>query len=703
MGPTREIVITQNTTLEKNAVLHARLVIKASHITIDGNGATLVGPARPGDRSSYENAGTGIQADGVSDVTLRNMKAKGFTTGLAISDGRAWRVEGCDFSDNYHNPEFGWGELPPRGGILLTRVRASVFEKNRANRVWDGLHLIESDDNLIRANDFSHCSNVCAKLWTACRNRFLENILSYGLRIDRSKGEVHARDSTSVLIESGSNDNYWYRNDITHGGDGLFIRVLNGWVSTGNLFVENDTSYANNNCIESWSPGNTYIRNKANHGSYGFWLGGSDQTMLIGNEAAYNGLPTGFHNAPEPVFRHGGIVIVKGPSSHTLIEGNHCHHNNGAGIAFQGDVGTKGGAWRTEHWIVQNNDLHDNRWGIWGQWGDWVYLAGNRCVDNREGNYLEGVTNLVEVNGGGPRELAVGRKVGSGPLRRSAPVPGPAADRKVGGHSDGSACSAPVVVLRGPERATVGRPVIFDASGSRDPEGRPLTFRWDLGGATSEAQVVSHTYTEPGFYRVGLTVGNGAVAGLGFRDLVVVNEVREEIGTEGEAARWGFELEGNADGRGRIGFVDDGSAVVGQQSLRFTPDPYPGAYATAVFPASRDAGWDLSQKKQLSFWIKTQNPNIPGWQNAGPVIRLYGKDGVLTYTPAGGGNLLQNPPFSEARWTWMRVVVPLAGSAEWERKASGEVSLGRIGAVGLSLDSWGWEPFTVWVDGLAFE
>ena len=80
------------------------------------------------------------------------------------------------------------------------------------------------------------------------------------------------------------------RNDITQGGDGIFIRVLNGWVSRGNVFVENDTSYANNNCIESWSPGNTYIRNKANHGSYGFWLGGSDQTVLIGNEAAFNGL-----------------------------------------------------------------------------------------------------------------------------------------------------------------------------------------------------------------------------------------------------------------------------------------------------------------------------------------------------------------------------------------------------------------------------
>jgi parallel beta-helix repeat protein len=149
----------------------------------------------------------------------------------------------------------------------------------------------------------------------------LSNNLSYGIRIDRAAGEVHARDSTSVLIESGSDGNYWFRNDITYGGDGIFIRVLNGWVSRGNVFVENDASYANNNCVESWSPGNTYIRNKANHGSYGFWLGGSDQTVLIGNEAAFNGLTNGNHNAPEPGFGHGGIVIVGGPSSHTRLSG----------------------------------------------------------------------------------------------------------------------------------------------------------------------------------------------------------------------------------------------------------------------------------------------------------------------------------------------------------------------------------------------
>lgn len=37
---------------------------------------------------------------------------------------------------------------------------------------------------------------------------------------------IHARDSTGVLIESGSCDNQLIDNDCRHGGDGIFVRVV---------------------------------------------------------------------------------------------------------------------------------------------------------------------------------------------------------------------------------------------------------------------------------------------------------------------------------------------------------------------------------------------------------------------------------------------------------------------------------------------
>jgi parallel beta-helix repeat protein len=571
------------------------------------------------------------------------------------------------FSDNYHNPKHGWGELPARGGILLERARHCVVRHNHANRVWDGLNLVEADDNLIEDNDFSECSNTCAKLWKSSRNKILRNNLSYGLRIDRGAGEVHARDSTGVLIETGSDENYWYQNDITHGGDGLFIRPLNRWVSRGNVFVENDTSYANNNCVESWSPGNIFIRNKANHGSYGFWLGGSDQTVLIGNEAAFNGLTNGFHNAPEPGFRHGGIVIVGGPSSHTRIEGNDVHDNNGAGIAFRGDTGSRGANWRTEHWVVQRNRIANNRFGIWGRWGDGILLAANEFTNNAQGNYLTNIANLIEL-----------------PAINAPSI-------------------SPTAELVGPNTVPVGQVARFDGTASHDSAGRPLRFRWYLGGETRDGPVWEHTFTQPGFYRVNLTVDNGALADLAWRDLLVVEPVAPELGTEGQAGLWGYELENNTDGKGRMIFTDETDAIIGGRCLRFTPNPYPGAYATAIFPALRNAGWNFSNCKRIRFWIKSRNPNVPGWQNAGPVVRLLGAHGQVEFKPPKDANLLNDPPFSEARWLWMPVSIPLAGDSLWERRSQGEISLEHIDALSISPDSWGGDPFMVWLDGLGIE
>jgi parallel beta-helix repeat protein len=663
-GPseTKPIVITRDTVLDKNALLNHGIVIEADGVTLDGNGATLVGPGKPGDLKTF--TGVGVQARGCSNVTIRNLKVKGFESALLAQDGAGWLIEGCDFSDNFHDPEFGWGERKPMGGMVLKHISKSVLRNNKANRVWDGLSLIESDDNEVAGNDLSHCSDVCLKMWIACRNVVSDNNLSYGLRI--KPGEVHARDSTSVLIESGSNDNRFYRNDITHGGDGVFIRVLNGWVSTGNLFVENDCSYANNNGFEAWSPGNTYIRNKANHCSYGFWLGGSDQTVLTANEAAYNGQPDGFHNAPEPGFVHGGIVIVGGAASHCLLDGNHCHHNNGGGIVFRGNGSDKGLVSPIFHWIVQRNRLDHNRFGIWGRWGDWISLANNSFEADSEDKHLENDARLTELK------------------------------------PDPSVTRAPVAVLRGTSRGSVGQPVVFDASQSRDPAGRPLTFSWDLGGPTASGPTVEHTFDKPGFYRVGLTVSNGVLADLAFRDLIVAEEVKQEIGTEGQAARWGSQQE-NDDGSGKVLFSDDPDAVAGKTSLRWRPDPYRGMYATAIFPKTRDAGWDLSSKKTLIFWLKAQNTNIPGFQNPGPVVTLYTANGSIKIEPSEGRNLLVNLPFSEARWTWMRVEVPLAGNADWKREDKGAVGLDKIDAVGVSLDSWGNDPFDIWLDGLQFE
>ena len=117
-----ELIITESTTLDPNQT-YSRIIIKASNITLDGKGAWLIGKTE-GKPSEYQ--GTAIVAHGVSGVTLKNIHAKGWEIGLHVTDGSDWLVEGCDFSNNFHDPDFGWGENGRRGGMIFHILRTPV-------------------------------------------------------------------------------------------------------------------------------------------------------------------------------------------------------------------------------------------------------------------------------------------------------------------------------------------------------------------------------------------------------------------------------------------------------------------------------------------------------------------------------------------------------------------------------------------------
>ena len=649
------LIVTSSITLDP-AKVYGSIVVKSSNVTIDGAGAWLIG-ARGGPAKNF--SGTAIVADHVSNVTIKNLNAKGWESGLHVKDGSGWVIENCNFSDNFHDPAFGWGENGRRGGIVLERVFDSVLRRNKANRVWDACVLVESNRNRIESNDFSHTSNTCLKLWDASNNRVQGNILSHGLRID--PGEVHARDSACVLIESGSDHNQFVGNDCTHGGDGIFIRVLNGRVSSGNVFEENDVSYANNNGFEAWAPRNVYRRNRADHCSYGFWLGSSDQTRLEGNHASFNGDPKGFHNSPHILGNgHAGIVFMFGPSSHTVVRGNVCEGNYGAGLALLGDLETAGRKWKAFHWIVEQNKLLKNRWGLFAEHADWVDVAGNEFEGNSEGDYhlQDDVSRFT----------------------KHPNVPG--------------VIAPPSVRLEGPTVVHLGEKVTFNASATVDPQSRPLAFAWDLGDRTlSDQAVVNHVFTNPGFHRLGLTVNNGSLSEMAWRDLYVVDDVAE-TGTEGQAKEWSW-----VDPASRVEFSDDSVRICGQSSILARVAPYGGGRVGLLYPRAKASAWPLRSRSRLVFWIRSVNENLPAWQEANPVITLFESAGrSVTLTPKT--DLMSNPPNNEEREGWTRFLVPLAGDAQWTRQGP---EIATVNYLTIGFDSWGGAPWRVSIDGLFLE
>lgn len=667
----RVIEIKSSVTID-SSMLGAQLVVTASNITIDGGGATSKGEG--GIPKAFK--GTAISARGVSHVTLKNFNASGWETGLKIVDGEGWTIENCDFSGNFHDPDFGWGENGRRGGIVLENVRKSVLRKNKANRVWDGCVLVDSNDNTLEENDLSHTSNTCLKLWHSSRNVIQKNVLSHGIRI--KPGEVHARDSTSVLIESGSNDNRFLENDCTYGGDGIFVRVLNGWCSTGNLFEKNDCSYANNNGVECWARDNVFRSNKANYCSYGFWMGGSDHTRLEGNEASFNGLKEGNHNSPHlPASGHAGIVFMFGPSSHTVARGNTCIGNNGAGIAVIGDLGSAGQKWKARHWIIEDNLLAQNRWGLFLQYADWIQVSGNRFHDKSPAENNNSLT-AIQVEAGVSR-LSVDRTVRTSDERRSIPK----------------------VTLSGPTSALVGQEVRFSVEA---PSPRQ-TIAWDFGdGSQATSAEVRHTFSRPGFYRVGVNVSNPEGTELAWRDFYAVEAVTE-LGTDGDAADWSIEdfhdrVRSNEQ-TSRADFVNDMTEnLVGKSSLRVVIHPYAGFRAALTYPRNRNADWSLAGKSKLVFWMKVINEDVTGWQG-GPFFVLHGENNSKCHIePRQGLDLMRQVDDNEGRDGWRRMEIPLQSNDKWQ--VDGPVPT-QLRAISMAFDSWGAPTLRIWIDGLALE
>ena len=375
------------------------ITVRGEQIEIDGNDCVFIGgqKKRNKEEEAYSSEfsygygdmaddslgyrGTGFLLEDCKNVHLHNVTAKGFEIGLHMKGCENCLITDNDFSYNSHNPDWGWDEHRDMGGMVLEKCIGNEIGRNRATDVWSALVLRESSRNYVHHNNCSHTSNVGLRMWLACHNRIEENNFSWGLR--KNPDEVHARDSSCVLIESGSCHNVLRKNDMRYGGDGLFIRSLNNMMSMHNLIEENDTSYANNNAIEAWDAYNTYIRNKVNYSSYGFWLGCSDHTVLIGNEVVGNG--TTFNNAPE-AFGNAGISVVNGSGNGFYLEGNRIENNSGPGLAIRYKMADP-----IRNWVIKNNSICHNCNDERGYKGYGVYMK--HCFN------IHFIGNTIEDNG----------------------------------------------------------------------------------------------------------------------------------------------------------------------------------------------------------------------------------------------------------------------------------------------------------------
>lgn len=333
--------------------------IEADGVTLDGNGALLVGNNREGQ---------GIRLQGCSDVTVKNCRLREFYHGIYVHQAQRITLS-CNqitstaeispntvFLDIWRGPREAYG-----GAIFLWEVRESVIEDNDLQHQQNGLLTYFCSQLKVRQNQANYNSGWGIHLFGTCDSLFEGNSCDYCCRFQPREGGLHyghmGADAAGFLAVYGSCRNIFRRNTARMGGDGFFLAGLSPKGEKrgcdDNLFEENDASLSPNIAFEAtFCRGNVFRSNYADRSNYGFWLGFSWETVVENNRMVMN--------------RQAGIAVENG--HHFTVRGN-TFYGNGHGILLWSKyvpsfIELYPENRTSHHWIIEKNSFNRNNKAI---------------------------------------------------------------------------------------------------------------------------------------------------------------------------------------------------------------------------------------------------------------------------------------------------------------------------------------------------
>jgi parallel beta-helix repeat protein len=291
--------ITANTTLDRDLTdcPNHGLVIGADGITLELNGHTISGDAKPFNRCPRRQlCDVGVLNDGHRGVTVRNGSLHGFGLGVLVGDVRDNHLVKLSSSENQF---FGF----VIAGSSRTVIRdSSGFDNPRPD--GDGLGVFMSHDLRIVHNSFRRNGQLGIHIEGSTKNLVKGNLFSrngdMGIFLEADGNQIRGnrsiRDGTGIIVGPGSR-NVIAGNRISGGGEGIAIEK-----GRGNVVVRNVVAHTRKSGVRLGighppiGSTRTLVRGNlvVSAGKDGFLVAKNDRSSLLARNTARRSGDDGF-------------------------------------------------------------------------------------------------------------------------------------------------------------------------------------------------------------------------------------------------------------------------------------------------------------------------------------------------------------------------------------------------------------------------
>ncbi|MER3497240.1 MAG: hypothetical protein C4308_00690 [Chitinophagaceae bacterium] len=302
------------------------ILIEGENITVDFNNAVLTGSNTK--KNPDEFFGVAIIIQNSNRITIKNLKAKGYKVAILAKNVTSLTIDNCDLCYNYrqhlnstqekedisdwmsyhHNENDEW--LRYGAAIYLRDCNMAIISNNKVTGGQNALMMTNCNDGFIYNNDFSFNSGIGLGMYRCSYNEIAYNKLDFNVRGYSHGVYSRGQDSAGILIYEQSNNNLFFKNSVTHSGDGFFLWAGQTTMDNGqggcndNTIFGNDFSYAPTNGIEVTFSRNKILNNRVFECDHGIWGGYSYQTEIANNQFRNNNIAIAIEHGQQNEIHH---------------------------------------------------------------------------------------------------------------------------------------------------------------------------------------------------------------------------------------------------------------------------------------------------------------------------------------------------------------------------------------------------------------